>query len=164
MHLAYANLPPKLVSQTSLILALLLATGVAAMVSCQLMTFEKFIPIIQSFALPGGSSTGRLMVALIVAGEILSLPFLLRMNLSPLFRLFSAILCASTPLLWSIIIIWAYSSEATTAGTGFFGSLIKAQLGLWSLVYCLGWLAASIGIVWLLRADLRMKQYRKVRG
>ena len=70
-------------------IALLLAVILLVMVLAQLFSFEKFVPLIEKFGFPGGEAMAVLVAGVIVISEVFTLPFLLRMRLSPLMRLFS---------------------------------------------------------------------------
>src|SRR5680860_526352 len=55
----------------------------------QLYTFDEFLILMESFMLPGGVPVSHLMAGVIVASEVLALPFLLGLKLSKLMRVIS---------------------------------------------------------------------------
>ena len=69
----------------------------------QLYAFEKFIPLIQAYGLPGGQGATTVFAAVIVVAEVFALPFLLRMPLSPLMRLMSAFFGVLVPAIWLVL-------------------------------------------------------------
>lgn len=87
--------------------AWLYAFILVVMVCAQLVSFEKFIPLINNYALPGGYGTATLVAGLIVVLEVFALPFILRMRLSHYMRWFSLGCSVLAPLLWVKISIYS---------------------------------------------------------
>lgn len=87
-------------SETVKKVAWLYAAILVVMTLGQLYAFEKFIPIIQEYGLPGGEATATLVAAVIVIVQVFALPFLLRMPLSPLMRLCSLVFSVLAPVIW----------------------------------------------------------------
>lgn len=73
-------------NETAKKVAWVYATVLVLLALAQLYAFEKFIPLIQSYGLPGGEVAATLLAAVIVTSEVFAVPFLLRMPLSPLMR------------------------------------------------------------------------------
>lgn len=55
--------------------------------------------------LPGNHGTATLVAGVVVFFEIFALPFLLRMSLSPLMRVFSMACGVAVPIIWSVLSI-----------------------------------------------------------
>src|SRR5919202_305909 len=89
---------PKTKNITSI--CLLVSAILTVMVVAQLFTFEDFPAVIASLWLPGCDATARFLAAFLVVIEVLALPFLLSMRLSPLFRIVSMVLG------WVVVILW----------------------------------------------------------
>lgn len=111
----------------------------------QLYAFEKFIPLVQAYGLPGGQGSATALAAVIVVAEVFALPFLLRMPLSPLMRLKSAFFGALVPAIWLVLSVIALISGGIENG-GILGAkvtvgattqviiaLVLAALAGWSL-------------------------------
>jgi hypothetical protein len=130
-----------------------LAGLIIVMAVSQLMTFDKFVPIVQNYELPGGSPSGRIGAALLSVGEVVCLPFLLRMKVSRLFRLVSALSLLAVGGGWLALGMWAAMTRPPLIGLGLFGSLIKQGSPALLSIYGLGLLALSTVIIWRSRRD-----------
>ena len=110
-----------------------LACWTVAVLVLQLFAFEKFPDTF------GGLSSGaQVCVAVaIVIVELLSLPFLLSMDLSRAIRRFSGVLVVFTPTLWLLASVYALLSGGSIA---LFGTLVSQ---LPSIVYVM------LSAVWL---------------
>lgn len=108
----------------------------------QLFTFDEFIELILSFNLPLGTGMTAALVPIIVAAEVLALPFLLRMKLSIGFRWLSMILGWLVVVLWLFITI-SLAAKGTEAMTvGFLGTVIDLVPGWWAVA-----MASAMGIL-----------------
>lgn len=114
-HLASATKAPAPISNGWLIVPFAYAGLLLVMILAQLMTFEKFIPLIASYGIWGGDIGAKITTVLIVTVEIFALPFLLRMDLSPLARLYSVIF------------------SLAVSNNGLFSTLLPVK-GVWVLV------------------------------
>jgi hypothetical protein len=83
-----------------------------SMVLLQLFAFEKFLPLIEAYGIPGGDGVAALIVVL----EVFSLPFLLRMPLSPLARICSMAGSMIVPLAWFALGALAFALGLANAG------------------------------------------------
>lgn len=92
------------------------AAVLVAMILSQLFAFEKFIPLIEAYRLPGGEGIAALVASIIVILEVFSLPYLLRMPLSPLARLCSMVGSVVVPFVWLLLGIGAFALGLTNAG------------------------------------------------
>ncbi len=132
-----------------------LAAIIIVMAIMQLMTFEKFIPVMQNYRVFDNPGMGKVLASSIVAVEVLSLPFLLRLRLSPLMRWLSASLLAATGILWVSLGAWALLTQPPLIGSGLTGSLLS-HLPLWlSLTIEGGLCLLTLGAVYILRRDLK---------
>lgn len=91
----------------------------------QLVMFEKFAPALGSYIGTGITSEVTLLAVVLIGMQVFSMPFLLRLSLSPLARLASAGLAFLTPLAWAVV---AFSGEG----------LDRAYFGLTVLVFLWG--------------------------
>ena len=108
----------------------------------QLYAFERFIPLIQAYDLPGGEPVATLVAAVIVVSEIFALPFLLRMPLSPLMRFVSMSLCILVPVLW-LLLSFAAIAIGDLENAGILGAKVEVGAVLQTaLVLLLAALAA----------------------
>jgi hypothetical protein len=103
----------------------------------QLFSFEKFIPIINNYGLPGGHGTATLFACLIVVAEVFALPFLVRMPLSPLMRWFSMFCGMLVAGLWIGLAVVG-SGVSGLDNTGMFGTKVPVPAGLVQIVIALG--------------------------
>jgi len=118
------------------------------MAVAQLFGFEDFIPLIQSYDLPGGFGTATLVGCLIVYIEIFALPFLLRMPLSPPMRWMSLVCGLLVPLAWIKLTIAGLSSNAAVTNSGLLGAKVTVHGGTAELVVSLILLVLAVWSVW----------------
>ena len=97
------------------------AAVLALMSLLQLFSLEEFVPIIQDYALPGGVGTATLFACGVITAQVFSLPYLLRMAVSPLFRLLSCVLSFVAPLLWFGVGIYALAADRVLENGGMLG-------------------------------------------
>ncbi len=158
MKLATAHFPKGKTNRLTLFLSYSLVVLIIVMTVSQLMTIEKLLPIIESYQLPGGQPTAKIVVFLLATCGIFSLPFLLRMNLSPLFRVFSALLLNIYAIIWIKLGIWIAISAPLLIGTGMFGSFFKTIPANVVLPFGTILLGCTLLATWLLRNDLKFKR------
>ncbi len=102
-------------------------------VVAQLFTFDKFLLLLEDFALPGGMPVAHLFGGMLVSCEVLALPFLLGFKLSPLMRILSMVLGWLVPLMWFVLMIWLMFSTNTAVNVGFLGTVVKLMPGWWAV-------------------------------
>ncbi len=158
MKLATAHFPKSKQSKVTMSICYVLALVIILMVVSQLMTIEKTLPIIENYLLPGGVPTAKIIIFFSAVSGIFALPFLFRMNLSPLFRLFSALLLNVYALIWLGLGAWIVVDHPPLIGTGIFGSLLKSIPGEAVLPFAIVLLASTILTTFLLRKDLKFKK------
>lgn len=139
-----ATAAPAPKTKNTVIVATFLALLLVVMAVGQLYGFEKFIPLIEGFGLPGGETGATLVAAFIVISEVFALPFLLRMRLSPLMRIISMVLGWMAAAIWTYLAVWVLASGNGVENVGIFGTSIELPMGLWTVFYglALGVLAA----------------------
>ena len=109
----------------------------------QLYKYEEFPDVLAGLGLPGGVVWAPIYAALIVTGEVLAVPFLLRMRLSPAMRVVSMVSGWLVSGLW--LVIAAIGSLAGDAGnSGILGATVPVPAGWWMacVFIALGILAA----------------------
>jgi hypothetical protein len=138
MKFARALPAPSPRSETAKKVAWIYAAVLVVMVVGQLFSFEKFIPLIAGYWLPGGNGATTLMAGLIVVSEVFALPFLLRMPLSPLMRWFSLGCGLVAAVLWVILGVIAVVSDNAMTNSGILGTKVTVPSGgaqlLWAVV------------------------------
>jgi hypothetical protein len=115
---------------------------VTVMLVAQLFTFEKFLQLLIDYDLPGGEVIAYLTAALIVVVELLALPFLLRMSLSPAFRWVSMVAGWLVALVWLKLTLWQVITQPLTETVGFLGTVVDTMPGWWAVC-----LSASFGVL-----------------
>lgn len=158
MKLATAKFPKNKMGPTTIIFSYGLVVVIISMVVSQLMTIEKLLPIMENYQLSGGSASAKSIIFLSATSGVFSLPFLLRMSLSPLFRIFSAFLLNVYALIWLSLGLWINVYDPPLIGTGLFGGLLKSIPGEVVLPFATLLLASTIFTTWLLRSDLKLKR------
>jgi hypothetical protein len=114
----------------------------------QLYAFEKFIPLVAEYGLPGGESTATLYASLIVILEVLALPYLLRMRVSPLFRWMSLVCSVAIAGVWIKLALWAHYTDAVVENSGLLGTKVNVPVGAVSLLASVGLLALALYCAW----------------
>ena len=147
MKKVIATEAPEFRTSTVQIAAWVYAAVLTMMAVGQLYAFEKFIPLLQDYQLPGGYGTATLIACLAVVAEIFALPFLLRMPLSPLMRMVSRALCVIAPMIWIVLALHAYAANIIPPHGGIFGSKIEVQVSLQLLLAAI-YLALALYIVY----------------
>ena len=137
MKLATAQYPKGKINIATTMFCYVLVGVIIVMVLSQLMTIEKLLPIIENYQLPGGSPTAKITIFLLAVSGIFALPFLLRMSLSPLFRICSTILLNVYALIWVKLGVWVMISNPPLVGTGLLGGLSEIYQKLQSYLLVL---------------------------
>lgn len=109
----------------------------------QLFSFEKFIPLLEGFHLPG-SAAAMMFAATLVVSAVLAAPFLLGMKLSRAMRWVSMVAGWLVAGVWLFLTIWVNINAPWVDNIGFLGASVTLTPGWWavSLVVSLGFLAA----------------------
>lgn len=104
------------------------AAVLTVMAVSQLFAFEKFIPLLEKYGLVGGDSTATLLASIIVILEVMALPFLLRMHLSPLMRWVSLSCSVIVPVVWVKLSLLSILTNTVQSNGGILGS--KLTIGV----------------------------------
>jgi heme/copper-type cytochrome/quinol oxidase subunit 4 len=123
-------------------IGLLYAIAILVFAVSQLFTFEGFLTLLDSFGLPGGSSTAQVLAAVIVIAEVFALPFLLRMRLSPAMRVVSMVCGWLVALVWLALSLWVMLTVNAISNIGFLGDVIPLVPGWWTVFF-----SAALGIL-----------------
>ena len=137
MKFAVASWPSTPKTKESKQAALAYAVVLIAMVATQLFSFEKFIPLLESFDLPGGLS-GRVIAVTLVVSGVLALPFLLRMKLSMAMRYLSMAAGWVVALLWVFLTVWVNASGVLVDTMGLLGASVGLLPGWWAVFVAVG--------------------------
>lgn len=113
--------------------ALLFGGFILVMIIAQLFHFEKFIPLIEGFDLPGGDLVAHLFAASIVTLEVAALPFLLRMYLSPAMRFVSMASGWIAVILWLLVQIYLNLQYSAVENSGLLGTVVPVAIGWWAV-------------------------------
>lgn len=155
MPFASPTLPRKRVASPTLFLCWGVAGLLALMAVAQLMTMDTFVPTMQNYQLPDASAAGKVIAGLLTIGEVVALPFLLRMNMSWLMRGLSLLALNLTALSWVGLGIWVFTTHPPLIGTGIVGGLLSSLSGMVVLPFGIALLALSLLSSWSLRNDLK---------
>lgn len=117
----------------SLFYAVILVVFTAA----QLFSLEKFIPLMETFGLPG-EHTGRFVAITLVICGVFALPFLLRMKLSIGMRWVSMIAGWVVPALWLAVSLWIHLTDTSVANAGLLGASVSLEPGWWMVCVSAG--------------------------
>lgn len=145
------------------LIAMFYGVILAVMAVAQLFTFEHFTELFVGFDLPGGETVAYFLASFVVACEVLALPFLIRMPLSPALRWVSMGAGWAVALTWLKLTIWQAVTEPDVDTVGFLGTALNMVPGWWAvflgaaLVILAAW--ASWGL-WPGRRDTK-ENYRK---
>lgn len=130
------------------IVALVYAGFLVLMAVGQLYGFEKFIPLLQSFWLPGGAVLATLLAGLIVTLEVFALPFLLRMQLSPLMRWVSMYAGISVACIWIFLSVWANVTDNVLDNIGLLGVKVSLPVGWWAVLLTMALFVLAVWSAW----------------
>lgn len=158
MAFTQSILAPQPRTKNSATVALLLAGILVIMAVGQLFSFEKFIPLIESYWLPGGHGTAVVVASLLVTAEVFALPFLLRMRLSTLMRIVSMVAGWLVVAGWLKLAIWANVAANALSNIGFFGVHVMLPVGWWAVLFTL---ALGVLFVWAAWGLWPLKQSQK---
>lgn len=117
--------------------AVLYAVFLIIMAISQLFTFEAFIKLVPQFNLPLSGAAPYAVAPLLVAAEVFAVPFLLRMQLSPAFRVFSMLLGWCVAAGWFAISAWVVATAQSVETVGFLGTLASLTPGWWAVLLSL---------------------------
>ncbi len=119
------------------IVAIIFAVILVIMVVAQLFTFEDFPALIADYLLPTGTRLAPMLAAIIVSVEVLALPFLLGMAVSPLMRWLSMVCGWVAVAIWIKISLWLVITMNVATNAGILGATIKVPIGWWTVLFSL---------------------------
>lgn len=108
--------------------ALMQAVVLVVVIVAQLFTFEDFLSIFVDMHLASDATT-YLVASSLVSAEVFSLPFLLRLKLSPAMRVFSMLLLWIVSVSWFAIGVILPITEPGMSTSGLLGSLVDVKPG-----------------------------------
>ncbi|MNQ27624.1 hypothetical protein D3C85_408840 [compost metagenome] len=141
-----ASSAPKPKSAYMPLVALVFAAIILSMAVAQLFHFEDFVPLLESYGLPGGIVSAHLFASCIVVLEVAALPFLLRMPLSPAMRFVSMVSGWLVVVLWLAVQVYLKVNGISLDNSGLLGTVVETNVS-WMTVFgllLLGVLAAWI--------------------
>lgn len=106
-----------------------LAVVIVGLAVTQLYKFEDLPDVIATLGLPGGQTWAPTIAALLVVGEVLALPFLLRMTLSPAMRIVSMVSGWVVIAGWLVVSIWTNLAVGQVANSGILGATVPVPSG-----------------------------------
>jgi|GEM_PF-1819602 len=159
---AKAALPRHLLEGKGRIFPIVLVGIIVGSMLAQLFTFDEFIVLYAE----SGSAFLSVFPSIIVVLELLSLPFLLQMALSPAFRWLSMVSGWATVVLWAVAMALLANIPEANPSVGFFGTVIDTPLSIWSglALGLVGVLVAyTSNLLWPLRGAHRKMARKKER-
>ena len=114
--------------------ALVYAAILTVMAVAQLYSFDDFLVLAKTFGDISGVGGAYLVAAFLVTSEVLAIPFLLRMSLSPAFRWVSMVLGWIVAATWLKVTIWLALQSAGTGNVGFLGTVVTVTPGWWAVL------------------------------
>lgn len=148
---------PKPRTKDSNRIAIFYAILLLVLVVPQLFTFDKFLPLLDSFNMPGGTRLAYFLGALLVSAEVFALPFLLRMPVSGAFRWFSMFCGWLVAAIWIKISFFIIFTDAPIDNVGYLGTLVKLTPGWWALFLSFAFAILAIWASWGLWPGKRKK-------
>lgn len=138
--------PPKLVRSYGPVLGYVAASILAVFAVLHLFRIDTLVTIINE-VLPGGTGAASIFVVVVVLAEIFAIPFLLRVNLSPLAHILSGFLVVLAPLMWTLLALWSYGVDLSV---GQLGEFIRTT-STWTLIMLNSlWLTYNFFTLWAL--------------
>jgi len=138
---------PKRTRRTQVI-ALIVAVLLATILVTQLFGYEDFATTLAALIPFNDKSLLSLSAGVIVIAELLALPYLLRMYLSPLMRAVSGCLAAGVSIFW----MFTAFTNSHASNCGLFSTTLELPGGILATAWSLLLFA---GIVLVIRADIQ---------
>ncbi len=124
------------------------AAILALMAIGQLVGFSQFVLVIDSYWLPGGMPFAAFLAGFLIVAELLSVFFLLRLKLSPAFRVFSMGLSWLVPVVWVVLTVRAIAAVTSLTNVGFLGGSIQIIPGWWAVFVSVALVILSAWATW----------------
>jgi hypothetical protein len=126
-------------------IAMLLAGVFVLLAVGQLFSFEDFPAVIEAWHLPSvGAGVAVLLAAFVVVLEVLAIPFLLRMRLSPAMRLVSMSSGWLVGAWWLLVTLWQ-NTAGVAANVGLLGATVQLPAGWWAVFFVV---AIGVLVAW----------------
>lgn len=113
------------------IVSVALAAVFVILAVAQLYSYEDFPDVIASLWLHGGRPFAELCAALLVTGEVVAVPFLLGMRLSPAMRIVSMVAGWVIIAVWLKIAVVINVSDNAITNSGVLGATVPLTPGWW---------------------------------
>lgn len=129
-------------------ISLFLAAVLAVMAVTQLLNYTGFVSLFVDYGLPFDLVGTGILTAGIIFLELLALPFLLRLRLSPAMRVVSMVAGWLTVGIWLLVQIWVnhpflYEIGVTPVrNVGLLGASVPLMRGWWSVLF-----VAALGVL-----------------
>lgn len=130
---------PTQVSQAFRMTSYGLGLWVTGMAVAQMVSFEEFVRALEGYKFAGETGSVALAIALI-ALEIFSVPFLFRLTMSPLARMFSALFTVLLPCVWVVLLASVLLRDVSVANAGLFGGFMEVQVSALILTLAVAWM------------------------
>lgn len=138
--------PPKPLKPRAVLLGRVLAAMVVLLTLLQLVRIDR-VAVLFDDILPGNEVFAGFAVSLIMISQVFSVPFLLRIKLSPLGHVVSGALVALAPLWWLLVHIWSFG---LVESTGQLGGFVDVPSNVFTVSWTLAWLVVSYYTIYLL--------------
>ena len=135
MHLAKAQVVKKPTQLATVSASLYVAMFFVVAVVLQLFAFEDYPSVIDGYNLPLLTGLSLPLAAVIVSLEVLAIPYLLWMKLSPLMRLVSFGSGWLIILYWLAVGMWQSTADFQIGNAGLFGAKVVLPQGWWLVSY-----------------------------
>lgn len=118
------------------------------MAVAQLFTFEKFAGVFAAMWLPGSDTAAPIYAAVITVLEVMALPFLLLMSISPLMRVASMVSGWLVVAFWFSVMLWQNLTINVIGNNGLLGATVHLPVGWWSVLACIALGALAGWVSW----------------
>jgi hypothetical protein len=126
----------------------LYAILLAVIALCQLITFTDFLTLLSSFGFPGGHPFAHFLGGFILFSEILAIPFLLKVKMSPLARVISMVFGWLVSIEWLYISLFLFFTINAVTNVGFLGTVVSLVPGWWTILISISFGLLSIWASW----------------
>ena len=120
------------------LISFVLAFILVAMAVSQLFAYELFPKVIAQFNLPGGIVFAHLLAGVLVMLEVVAIPFLLAMCLSPAMRIVSMVTSWVAVTAWLLLSLWQNIAINGATNSGILGASLPLPVGWWSVLIYAG--------------------------
>lgn len=118
-------------TKNSGMISLLYAAIIVILLVAQLFTYEDLPALIGGLGLLGGEACGPTTAVVLVVLELLALPFLLRMRLSPAFRVVS--MAAGWLTAGTLLFLTIWETAVHTSNSVLLGATVPLPVGAWNV-------------------------------